>query len=406
MRILVISNFYPPHYIGGYELGCFEAVQGLVAKGHQVKVLTSSYGLIQPESDGIVYRHLCTYIGRSFTRPELLKKERHNQQLTRRFIRQFNPDVVYFWNVWQISLSLVYVAQQLGVPVCYYIFDHWLAQWSKIDDWFSWWDGVPATPLKRRIKKLLRHLLPYLGLQTGYTPPDLSRVQFASHFLKQQAVQAGRPVESSRVIYWGLKLVDFPVQQLGSQSPRRLLYVGQLVPHKGVHTLIEAFYQLVHDYGLVGLELTIVGGTVMPEYELQLKEQVQLFGLTPQVRFAGPQPRAQLSAIYQTHEIMVVPSTWDEPFGLTLLEAMASGLAVVGTATGGSAEILRHEANALIFDKEDPVACATCLQRLISDPMLFQQIRRMGRHTVEQHFRLEQTLDNIEQALIEAVGAT
>ena len=72
---------------------------------------------------------------------------------------------------------------------------------------------------------------------------------------------------------------------------------------------------------------------------------------------------------------------------------MSSGLAVVGTNTGGTTEILRDEVNALIFPKEDAEACATQIKRLTGDAELFSKIRLNGRQTVESQFRLEGMVD-------------
>ena len=58
MRILVISDLYPPYYIGGYELGCHDVVEGLKARGHEVKVRTSTYGIGKAQNDGDIYRWL------------------------------------------------------------------------------------------------------------------------------------------------------------------------------------------------------------------------------------------------------------------------------------------------------------------------------------------------------------
>ena len=88
MRMLVVSNFYPPHHIGGHELACSEAVQALGERGHQVKVLTSSYGLARPETDGHVYRWLETDIGRSVSTRRLFQREWHNRAAFRRLVRR------------------------------------------------------------------------------------------------------------------------------------------------------------------------------------------------------------------------------------------------------------------------------------------------------------------------------
>ncbi len=85
---------------------------------------------------------------------------------------------------------------------------------------------------------------------------------------------------------------------------------------------------------------------------------------------------------------------------------MAAGLAVVGTATGGSNEILQDEVNALVFQKEDAQECAARIARLFTDERLFAEIRRNGRFTIEQKYRIEQMVDNIERSLKEAVSDT
>ena len=63
MRILVVSNLYPPHHIGGYELCCKEAVDGLRKRGHEVWVLTSDYGVRAPEKERDIYRALAIDLG-------------------------------------------------------------------------------------------------------------------------------------------------------------------------------------------------------------------------------------------------------------------------------------------------------------------------------------------------------
>lgn len=403
MRILVVSNFYPPYTIGGYELGCFEVVEALRRRGHEVTVLTSNYGVSQFGQDGHIYRYLLTYMGRNFSKFELLKKELNNQSEFKKIVSLVKPEIIYFWNLWQVSLSLVYTAERLGVPICYYVFDHWLAECSKIDDWFYRWNVASTQPLRQLLKQTLNPLVRSLGFETRLCLPSLNQAQFASHFLKESALSAGQPVSQARVIHWGLDLNHFPYRETVSYPIRHLLFVGQLVSHKGVHTLIEALKLLGQKHNYQNLELTIVGGTVLPEYELQLKELARSSGLTNQVHFAGPVRREELPVVYQAHDIMIVPSTWDEPFGIILLEAMASGLAVVGTATGGSAEILQNEVNGLVFPRGDVAACAACLLKLLENPDLYERLRQQGRQTVEAQFCFEQTMDQIEHALQELI---
>jgi glycogen(starch) synthase len=405
LRILVVSNFYPPYHIGGYELGCRDAVEALKTRGHEVKVLTSTYGLGQSETDGQVYRWLQTHIDRDYSTAELSRKELQNGDAFKRIVEALRPEVISVWNLWQISSSFVLTAQQMGLPVCYYVFDHWFSGWGKYGNWFGWWDYIPSHPMKLLSKQLLDLLLSTIRVRTQTEVPDFRHAQFASQFLKQKALQAGKPVTQAKVIHWGVDIEHFPYRNSSESSMKRLLYVGQLVRHKGVHTAVEALKLLVEKYGYQAVEFTIVGGTIIPDYETDLKKLVRSFGLEKEIHLTGPLPRERLPSIYQEHDVMIVPSIWDEPFGITILEAMSSGLAVVGTATGGSAEILQHGFNGLVFPKKDAQTCAAQILRLLENRDLFERVRLNGRQTVEQKFRIERTMDMVEQALQEAVSS-
>jgi glycosyltransferase involved in cell wall biosynthesis len=84
--------------------------------------------------------------------------------------------------------------------------------------------------------------------------------------------------------------------------------------------------------------------------------------------------RGQLRDVYAQADVFVFPSTWDEPFGLVPVEAMACGTPVVASATGGSAEFLEHERNALVFRAGDPVDLARQVERVHDDPALRHRI--------------------------------
>jgi len=145
MRILFVSNLYPPHYLGGYELGCHDVAQGLSAKGHDVRVLTSTYGVNAPESDGQVYRWLELDLN---WKPEplrqhairLLRKEVRNQKAFRRLIKELQPHIVYIFNLTHVSVSIAQIAEQSGLPVFYFVSDKWLSRWET-DPWHELWSS-------------------------------------------------------------------------------------------------------------------------------------------------------------------------------------------------------------------------------------------------------------------------
>ena len=405
LRICVVTNYYPPFFIGGYELGCRDIVEGLKARGHQVKVLTSTYQVDQPQTDGAVYRWL--RLGQWWTPYYLrdlaarLKQETGNQKAFRQLCREFKPDLIYVWNPVGISLSIVSIAQQLGLPVCYFVSDHWLEDWE-IDPGYRVWEKQRAGIRRAFLWKGILRVLKSLKMAYEPAPPILRNVQFASEFLKRNALAKNRAVADAKVIHWGVDIQRFRITEKANQS-KRLLFVGQVIPLKGVHTAIEAL-SLVVQNGHPSATLTIVGDSAMTDFKEQLRQMVSSSGLEKNVRFTGQVRREDITKFYEEHDVLIFPSVWDEPFSITVLEAMASGLAVVGTTTGGSSEILQDGVNALTFEKENAEACAACISRLLSDQQLFEAVRRKGRFTVEQKYRLEQMVDTIERSLKEVVS--
>ncbi|MFY9556987.1 MAG: glycosyltransferase family 4 protein, partial [Blastocatellia bacterium] len=229
---------------------------------------------------------------------------------------------------------------------------------------------------------------------------DLSNVHFASRYLMQEALAANRQVSSAEVIHWGIDVNRFRYRERPVKAGR-LLYVGQLTQLKGVHTAVEALKLLVEQPAHGSTMLTIVGG---PDYDDRIHRLVSSRGLENNVRFTGLIPRDQLPSIYREHDVLLFPAIWEEPFSITLLEAMSSSLAVVGTSTGGSSEILIDGVNALIFPREDPVACARQVVRLFENPELLERLRGRARQTIEENFRFDHMVDRIELALKRAGG--
>ena len=405
MKILVISNVYPPYFIGGYELGCQEVVEALKARGHEVKVLTSSYGLNTIENDNTVYRWLETDLSWENIRSykyifKVTKKEIINQRVFKKIVKIHKPDVVYMWNLSHISISLAFLAKKMKLPVSYFVFDDWLSLWEQ-DTWYSLWNQKILRYVCGFCKRLLNSFFIVLRLPQFLGNIDLGNVQFASHYLKQLTLEAGKTVTREEIIYWGIDINDYTFRDKYNIMPKRLLYVGQIIPHKGVLTAVDALKFIVQKYDTI--TLTIVGGSVMKDYEEQVHKYVHSLGLENNIRFTGLISHENMPHIYNEHDILVFPSIWDEPFGITLLEAMASGLAIVGTATGGSAEILNDEINALVFPKENVQACANQILRLIEDPGLFNRLIENAHDSIKQKFSFANMMNKIEDALYDSL---
>jgi glycosyltransferase involved in cell wall biosynthesis len=400
MRILFLSAFYPPRYCGGYELGCRQVVEGLKARGHSALVLTGDYGGPHPEDQARGVRRVLAYdLGppaSGYRRTaRVLAKHARNRQAVRRAIREFRPDLVYAWQLGPLGLATVWEAQAAGLPVSHYVFDDELTRW-RADPFVTFWSHRAGLALERGMKTLARRALLARGWTLEMTP-DLAGAQFASRFLRRTVAESGNPVAEGEVIPFGIEIGDF-ADKPAAAAPVRLLYAGRVARQKGVHTAIEAVRLLVGELGHPEASLSIVGGTTEPDYLAALRRSVAEYRLQEKVRFLPAVAREAMPAVYRGHDALILPSIFDEPFGLVLLEAMASGLAVAATGSGGSAEILRPD-NSLLFPKEDAAACARQLQRLIEDRGLYESLLRAGRRMVEREYRFGDTLDRIEASL-------
>jgi glycosyltransferase involved in cell wall biosynthesis len=112
----------------------------------------------------------------------------------------------------------------------------------------------------------------------------------------------------------------------------------------------------------------------------------------------------EMPAIYRAHDALLFTSEWAEPFALTPLEAMATGLPVIGTTTGGSREIFRHRDNALTYSAGNADELAARILELASDPAVRLRIAQTGRTEVRANYALPIVVDQIERYLNDSLS--
>src|SRR6185503_11217410 len=123
VRVLVVSNMYPPHHLGGYELSCRDTVERFRRRGHEVTVLTTTMrlpGVAAPDDGAHVRRALDFYWrDHEVLRPakrEQLRMERHNQRVLAATLDEACPDVVSFWNMGAMSMGIITTVIERSVP--------------------------------------------------------------------------------------------------------------------------------------------------------------------------------------------------------------------------------------------------------------------------------------------------
>ncbi len=161
---------------------------------------------------------------------------------------------------------------------------------------------------------------------------------------------------------------------------RELMFLGRLVSDKGVDLLVAALAKL-RQMGITA-QLTIVGDG--PE-EASLRYQAETLKVASQIQFLGIKQGKELAQLLNAHQILVVPSRWQEPFGIVALEGIACGCVVVGSAGGGLKDAIG--ACGLTFPNEDVSTLTDHLATLLTHPDRRAHHRAMATEHLARHTR-------------------
>ena len=197
---------------------------------------------------------------------------------------------------------------------------------------------------------------------------------FLAEALKKKSTPAG--ARKIKVVLNGVDTNKFtPVQKAPApeRTPLRILFVGRMLPEKGPHLLLQAASLLERrrrQGNIPPFQVSFVGSSnfnaadPLTRYESSLRKFALSLGKT--VEFHPFANRDAIPAVYQAADIFVAPSNWDEPFGLTVLEAMSSGLPCIVSRRGGIPEAAADAA--LYFTPPNPSQIADHLQNLLTNP--------------------------------------
>lgn len=394
MKVLQVSNLYPPYWVGGYEQIAAWVTDGLRARGHEVEVLTGHGTFdgrpdIHPDLDLDLAAFRDGYFaGRPVAEDGLWGRvgthvfNRANFTCTRRLLREFRPDVLSFWNPAFITFSPLLASRGAGVPAVVHLSDTVANPFRNPHPpaFPERWRGVARATVDR----VLRWSRP-------------RRLVVPSAFLKEKFARTEPvPPDALEVVHW-------PVEPTISGDPpppprtsfRRLLFLGTLIPEKGPQVLLEALARLTARHR--GLTLTVVGDGPEP-FVAELRRRAAELPVT----FLGRLDRADVIDAYRNHDLLVFPSVWDEPFAVVPLEGMAMGLLIVASRAGGTTEVVADGETGRLVEPGDAEALADAIAFAVSDPSAAASLAAAGQARVRQEHGFSAFLDRLE-SLYEAV---
>lgn len=204
-----------------------------------------------------------------------------------------------------------------------------------------------------------------------------------------------------KIVHCGVDVdkYSFDDKSVDSQAagPVKLLYVGRLAAEKGVPVLLKSLIDLKNE----GYEfhLTLLGDG--PE-RASLESEVDKHGLTGMVFFGGFASQETVRETLLASDVFILPS-FAEGVPVSLMEAMACGIPVIGTNVGGVTELIEHGVSGMVVAPSDEQALKSAIFRYIKHPELRETVRSAARETIESDFNFKIEVSKLEQLIREQV---
>jgi len=411
MRVLAISNFFPPHNVGGAELSAFNTCLGLQESGVEVSALMVHARLGRAANRQHSVRGVSVH-ERAFM---ALRLGPYSEVFDPRVywavvseIRRVRPDLVHVHNVSGATLAPFVACDQMGIPVVLTLHDHWLlcpnntlyrgdgvsCDPSEAPDGcgrcfrrYEFWANIPKRRqvFSRLVGNVRRFITPSQGTAARHVAAGYDRGRF-------------------RVIPYGihpeafLPLSDPVLRGYVRQSvyTPTLLYAGALVEMKGIRTIAGAVPLLTRYFNT---QFLVAGGGDRSSVSV-------LRRLDPRVvKLLGRVPFQEMRHLYACADLTIVPSICYDNSPMVIYESLLSGTPVVGADIGGIPELLRDGETGYVFPPDDAGALAEDVILHFSRSALSR--RRMRRRAFEyahSHLTMARHLDALLGVYAEVLG--
>lgn len=367
--LLVVDGYYPT--IGGTELQVELVAAAFQARGHQVEVLAPWMHPERPQVEMIR--------GVKTTRIDYPR------------IKGIGAVILmlkFLWWIWRHRNSYdaihVHMVKNLGAAMGMakpFLASKIMA--AKISGAWEFEGGI--------LDPALRHRLPWSLM--NYFVRKLDYFQTISDYTRERLLDAGYPADKIVMIRNGLPIADFQNARRSRAATHDVVtlgYAGRLEPVKGVDILIAACGELKRR-GLDNFELDIAG---VGRQDKNLAAQAQKLGISEQVRFLGG--IHDMPGFMADIDIYVQPSH-QEGLPNSVMQAMAAGLPVVGTAVSGNIDLIVPDQNGYLSPAADAFAMADNLQRLIESETLRADFGKASFAAIQGTYALDTVLDQLTE---------
>lgn len=346
MKILFLSGQYPPSSKGGGEISTHLIAQALVARGHEVTVITESKTPQRGLLDGVqIVRHPLGLTAKPlFERPAAVRSALRLQQVAK--LNSF--DVIHAHDFHSALVLAELIRAHVVSPNAAAVTIRDYAAISGDTNYILSDGSVPKKPMSLaaswhsyRVKEAtwprkLGRFLQY-ALNVRYRAWAFSQIPnrvFISRAERHEMHKHLKPAARERVIYNPVS-PEYLREVVVAGKPNTVSYVGRVEEYKGVRVLLQAWQIVIKQIPAGKLVITGTGAQ-----ELEYKVLVEQLGIASNVEFIGQVPYERMLDLYDASTVVVAPHLWLEPFGRAVAEGMARGKVVVASNAGGPPELV------------------------------------------------------------------
>jgi glycosyltransferase involved in cell wall biosynthesis len=301
----------------------------------------------------------------------------------------FKPDIVHITNSMFLGLAEP-LKREVGVPVLCSLQgeDIFLDQLSE--------------PFKRQVHEQLRaHARAvdglvatcdyYAGFMAEYLDVDVERIHVVPLGIKLEGHRGAPPplrAAAARKAPAAPNEDPTGANDRPSGDPFAVGYLARICPEKGLHELVEAFAMLANRVGKENLRLRVAGylGKHDETYFQGIEKRVAELDLTGIFDYVGEVSRAEKIDFLQAVDVLSVPTTYRDPKGLFVLEALANGIPVVQPAHGSFPEMIAATGGGLLFEPGSTESLADKLEQLLREPRTRHELGSHGANAIQAHF--------------------
>ena len=235
------------------------------------------------------------------------------------------------------------------------------------------------------IRKQLDHVDLFLSVSEYYA-------EFMPRYL-------GIPAEKIRVVPLGINPQGFELRERNANGTFTVGYLARVAPEKGLHVLAEAYRLLRQSGDLPDARFEVAGYMAADcrPYLHDIEQRLKDAQLGDEFHYRGVLDRAQKIAFLRRLDVLSMPATYDEPKGVSLLEAMACGVPLVQPRRGGFTEIIERTGGGLLVKPDDPESLAEGIREIYRNKELAAELSANGFRGVRQHYTAAHMADKLLQ---------